>query len=94
MKFSDFFREDSPYSSMRLAAIGSTILFIPCFIFLWTWISYWSFRLTPIPDSVMWFLGVLLGVKTAQKGVEVLGQIFSPKDTPPPPPQPTPPVAP
>jgi hypothetical protein len=88
MKFSDFFREDSPYSSMRLAAVGSTILFVPCFVFLWTWLSYWNRELTVIPDSVMWFLGVLLGVKTLQKGVEVIGsvtsRIFAPKDPLPP----------
>jgi len=77
MKFSDFFRADSPLSSTRLGTIGSIILFIPCFVASWTWLSLSKGALQEIPNSVMVFLTVLITGKIAgalvEAGTKILG---------------------
>ena len=75
-----FFRDDSPLSTMRIAFLLAIGLFIPCFVFQWTSISAAKQALQVIPDSVMYLLEVLLGGKIAQKGIEVVSDIFKSKN--------------
>ncbi|MGD1046021.1 MAG: hypothetical protein ABR936_11975 [Bacteroidota bacterium] len=82
----DFLSDNSPVSTMRVAFILAIALFIPCFVFQWTWLSATKGILQTIPDSVMKFLEVLLGGKIIQKGIEVVSGIFKPKDDSPVPP--------
>jgi len=83
MKLLEFLKDNSPISTMRIAFILSITLFIPCFVIQWTWISAVKGVLQTIPDSVMYLLEVLLGGKIAQKGIEVISDIFKPKNTTP-----------
>ena len=81
-KVFDFLRNDSPYGSVRVAMIVSIFLFIPSFVVTWTYLSWRLMALQVIPESVMFFLMVLLGFKTAEKGIEMLQGIFGKKDVP------------
>ena len=76
MKFFDFLRDDSPYSTMRVATFLIIALFIPCFVTQWTWLSAVKGVLQDIPESVQWLLGILLGAKIIQKGVEFLPKVI------------------
>lgn len=69
-------REDSPYSTMRVATLGVIALYTPAFIYQWTMISAKLQALQEIPDSWQWLLGILLGAKFLQKGVELLPKIL------------------
>lgn len=80
MNFFDFLKDNSPVSTMRIAFLLAIALFIPCFVFQWTWLSAAKGVLQIIPDSVMYLLEVLLGGKVIQKGIEVVSDIFKPKD--------------
>jgi hypothetical protein len=77
----NFLRDDSPWSTMRVATFLTIALFVPTFVAAWGYLSFKIGQLQVIPDSVMWLLGVLLGAKVAQKAVEAVQGIF----TPPPP---------
>lgn len=79
MKILGFLKDNSPISTMRIAFLLSITLFIPCFVIQWAWLSAVKGSLQVIPDSVMYLLEVLLGGKVAQKGIEVLSDIFKPK---------------
>ena len=71
-----FLREDSPYSTMRVAFVFIIIMFIPAFTYTWVQISFQIKALAVIPESVQWLLGVIFGAKTAQKGLEVLPKVI------------------
>ena len=70
MAIREFFSEDSKLSSMRLATVGTIVLFVPVFVVAWAYSSFTNSTLTEIPTSVVWLLGVLLTGKVFQKGVE------------------------
>lgn len=76
MKFLEFLRDDSPWSTMRVATFVVIALFVPTFVAIWGYLSVLNHQLQVIPDSVMWLLGVVLGAKTIQKAIEVAQNIF------------------
>jgi glucan phosphoethanolaminetransferase (alkaline phosphatase superfamily) len=67
-----FFKEDSPYSTMRIAMIFILVAFVPWFTYVWTVVSLGAHILAEIPVGVQWLLAVLLGAKFVQKGIELI----------------------
>lgn len=72
MKIFDFLRDDSPYSTMRVTVFLIQVLFFPCFVYTWTYLSITKQMIMNVPDGVIWLVGVTLGFKTLQKGIEVV----------------------
>ena len=70
MKLSDFLREDSPYSSMRLSILIIQLLFLPAFAVIWSIISLRTGVVQEIPQGILWVIGLTLGMKTIQKKFE------------------------
>jgi len=70
MKLSDFLREDSPYSSMRLSILIIQLLFLPAFAVVWSIISLRTGVVQEIPQGILWVIGLTLGMKTIQKKFE------------------------
>lgn len=72
-----FLRDDSPYSTMRIAVIFIIALFMPWFVYVWVVISLKTVTVAVIPESVQWLLGIPLSIKTAQKALEMTPNIVS-----------------
>jgi glucan phosphoethanolaminetransferase (alkaline phosphatase superfamily) len=70
MKLTDFLREDSPYSSMRLSILIIQLLFLPAFAIVWSIISLKTGVVQEIPQGILWIIGLTLGMKTIQKKFE------------------------
>ena len=66
-----FLRDDSPYSTMRIAMLLIIVIFVPCFTYVWVKVSLEIQALAEVPTGVQWLLGVLLGAKIAQKVIEI-----------------------
>ncbi len=66
----NFLKEDSSFSTMRVATIGIIILFIPVFVVCWSYVSFANKALADIPDGVNLLLTVVLGAKAIQKFAE------------------------
>jgi hypothetical protein len=75
-----FLREDSKFSTMRVATFWVIALYTPIFIYQWQAISAKLQVLQEIPESWQWLLGILLGAKVVQKGIEVLPALFGKKE--------------
>lgn len=72
----EFLREDSQYSTMRIAMMFIIVLFIPWFVYVWVTISLATNVLAIIPDSVQWLIGLVLGAKAVQKGIEIVPKVI------------------
>ena len=77
MKISDFLRDDSPYSSMRVAFWIFTMLFVPSFVAVWVWLCIRAVSLVDVPAGITFLIMTVLGGKVAQKGVEVYKDVKS-----------------
>ena len=66
----DFLKEDSTFSTMRVATFGIIALFIPIFVASWLFVSIQSNKLADIPDGVNLLLAIVLGAKAVQKFAE------------------------
>lgn len=72
----DFLRDDSPYSTMRVGVMFTLVLFVPIFVAAFAYAAFSNRAIPDIPDSVNWLLGVVLGGKSAQKAIEIVGDIL------------------
>jgi hypothetical protein len=76
--FTHILSEDSGnYSSLRFVFIGTSVLFIPAFVFVWTYTSINQKIINDVPLGVTELMGTLLLGKSLQKGVEVYGSLKS-----------------
>ncbi len=67
MKFTDFFRDDAPYSSLRLLQF----IFFLLFSIGWIYVTLRTKLMADIPIGLQVVVGLLLGGKVLQKGIEV-----------------------
>jgi len=74
-----FLKEGSEYSTMRVATFFIIVAFIPAFVMIWYHVSLVAGELADIPASVNWIIGIVLGAKTTQKLVEVIGNAIDKK---------------
>lgn len=67
----DFLKEDSSYSTMRMAFLFTIFVFYTAFTIVWAWVSLHNMALSPVPDGVKWLLGIPMVSKVGQKAFEV-----------------------
>jgi len=80
--FAKLLSEDGSVSAMRVAVLGCLALYFPAFVAVWVGVCWKTAAMAPIPDSIIWLLGTLLGAKIGQKLLEVGGQILKPPPQP------------
>lgn len=75
MAIGDFFRDDSPYSSYRLLQF----IFFLFFSLGWGYVTVRTRLLADVPVGLQVVVGLLLGGKVLQKGIEVYQDKVTPK---------------
>ena len=75
MGFTDFFKDDSPYSSYRLLQF----IFFLLFSLGWAYVTIRTRLLADVPMGLQVVIGLLLGGKVLQKGIEVYQDKVTPK---------------
>lgn len=78
MKFTDFFRDDAPYSSLRLLQF----IFFLLFSIGWIFVTLRTKLMADIPIGLQVVVGLFLGGKVLQKGIEVYQARVTPASAP------------
>ena len=75
MGFGDFFRDDRPHSSYRLLQF----IFFLLFSLGWIYVTVRTKLMADIPVGLQVVVGLMLGGKVLQKGIEVYQDRVTPK---------------